>query len=140
MLVNNGCGTEFKNYMHLAARTFGDGADRFMAARGHFAKQSRDLVKHYAQDLNFEYMSAANKDEYLANLDRFTTPEMLDRPILFEIFTTPEDESHALWQINNIDIPDLLPPLTAVGYAKKTVKKIIGEKNVKAVKKLIGRK
>ncbi|MBR4196764.1 MAG: hypothetical protein IKQ95_08660 [Synergistaceae bacterium] len=139
MIINNGIGAEFKLYTHPAA-SFGDDADRFMAARGHFGQQSRDLVRHYAQDLGFEYMTAANKEEYLANVIRFTTPETLDRPMLFEVFTNPKDESDALYAINNIDVTDILPPsMRAKNLAKQTVKSVLGSDGVKTLKKIIGR-
>ena len=136
MVINNGCGAEFKIYNHPAMR-FGDDGDPFMAARGHFACQSRDLLRHYASDLGFEYMSASNKEEYLANLDRFVTPEMLDKPIFFEIFTDPKCESDALFAINNIEAVDILP---ASMRAKKAVRNLIGNDNINAIKKIIGRK
>ena len=135
MMINNGCGAEFKLYHHPAMR-FGDDGDPFMAARGHFAKQSRDLVRHYAQDLGFEYLSASTKEEYLANIEYFTTPEMLEKPILFEIFTDPKNESDAVFAINNIEAPEITPSM----FVKNTVKNLLGPDNVRAVKKLIGRK
>lgn len=101
MLVNNGRGTEFRQYNHVAA-VFGEDADPFIAAAGHFGNQSRTLVKHYAEDLGFEYLSAANKEEYLQNVDRFTTDENLPRPILFEVFTNPKEESDALYMIQRV--------------------------------------
>ena len=48
MLVNNGRGTEFRNYDHMA-NMFGDDADAYMAAAGHYGNKSKDLVKHYAE-------------------------------------------------------------------------------------------
>ena len=64
MVVNNGRGTEFRNYNHPAAR-FGESADAYMAAYGHYGKKSHDLMRHYAEDLGFEYMCAETKEEYL---------------------------------------------------------------------------
>lgn len=52
LLVNNGKGTEFRNYNHFATR-FGDDANRFMAAAGHCGNKSHLLVRHYAVDLSF---------------------------------------------------------------------------------------
>lgn len=95
LLINNGRGTEFRNYDH-PGHDFGTDADAYIAAGGHFGKQSPNLVKHYAEDLGYEYMSAANKDEFLATYKRFITPEITDKPMVFEVFTTPEDEDKAL--------------------------------------------
>lgn len=101
LLVNNGTGTEFKNYNHHAA-TFQDGADRFVAARGHFGQQSRTLVRDYATNLGFEYLSAASKDEAAACIERFVTPGLTDKPMIFEAFTEEADESIALKAMQSI--------------------------------------
>ena len=55
-----------------------------------------DLLKDYAEGLGFEYLCASNKKEYLANLDRFTTPEILGKPVIFEAFTDHAKDSEAL--------------------------------------------
>lgn len=126
LLINNGRGTEFRNYNHPAAR-FGKDADSFMAAYGHFGKQSRNLVKHYAEDLGFEYLTADSKDTYLKNVARFVTPEITERPMLFEVFTDSKDESDALKILYNIET-------NTKGTAKKFVKDILGEKGTATLK------
>ena len=104
LLVNNGRGTEFRMYNHYAAQ-FGADADPFIAAAGHFGNQSPDLVRHFAQDLGFEYFSASTKEEYLRHVEHFTSPEKFDKPILFEIFTKPQEESDALYAIMHLVKP-----------------------------------
>ena len=131
LVVNNGVGTEFKNYNHPAAR-FGDDADAFMAARGHYGAQSHDLLRHYATDLGFEYFAAGDKETYLTILDRFVDPEPHDRPMLVEVFTDNKEESDALAAIRGVGT-------NAKGAAKKAVKSILGDKGVKAAKKILGR-
>ena len=134
LLVNNGCGTEFKNYSHFAAQ-FGEEANEYMSAMGHYGKQSRDLVRHYAQDLGFEYMMASTKEEFNDNIKQFVTPHITDKPMLFEVLTNYQDESDALNLINHIveDAP------TPTDIAKKTAKNLLGEKNVKRIKQFIKR-
>ena len=129
MLINNGCGTEFHNYNHRAVSVSNSNelSLEYFAADGHFGNKSRELVKHYAEDLGFEYLSASNKEEFSQNIDLFTKEEV-DKPIIFEVFTNPEDESIALKQINNLEIT-----------AKGVVKNIIGEKGIKFAKKMLGR-
>ena len=102
LVVNNGKGAEFRIYNHFAAR-FKEDAEPFIAAAGHFGNQSRQLIRHYAEDLGFEYMSAENKDEYLSNLDRFLSPEHLEKPILFEVFPSSKQESDAIFLIQHIE-------------------------------------
>lgn len=131
MLINNGVGTEFKNYSHKAAQ-FGEDADAFMAARGHFGAQSPDLMHHYAEDLGFEYLSASNKEEFASVVDRFTDSEIHDRPLLLEVFTDSQAESDALKAVSQIEVD-------AKHAAKAAIKGALGDKGVSAVKKLLGR-
>ena len=95
MLINNGRGTEFRNYNHMGSM-FGDDADAYIAAAGHYGNKSPKLVKHYAEDLGFEYLTASNKEEFSRVYSRFIKKEMTERPMLFEIFTDSVDESRAL--------------------------------------------
>lgn len=129
MLINNGVGTEFKNYNHPAA-AFGETADSYMAAMGHNGNKSKDLVCHYATDLGFMYLSASGKEEFMENVNIFTSTDRRDKPILFEIFTNYHDESDALKEINEA-------ASNMKGQAKGLVKGILGEKGVKSVKKLL---
>lgn len=131
LLVNNGKGTEFRNYMHPGA-AFGEEADKFIAAAGHYGNKSHLLVRHYAEDLGYEYLSANTKEEYLQNLERFLTPEITDRPMLFEVFTNNEDESEAIRVIRNLN-------LSAKGVLKEAVKSAVGEKGKEVFKKMLGR-
>lgn len=98
LLVNNGRGTEFRNYSHPGS-AFGDAADNYIAAGGHYGKLSPNLVKHYAEDLGFEYISASTKEEFLSVYEQFISEEIRDKSIFFEVFTTPENESDALKMI-----------------------------------------
>ena len=131
MLINNGVGTEFKNYSHPAYR-FGEDANKYMAAAGHYGNKSPLLVKHYAEDLGFEYLSCSNKEEFGAVCKRFVSPDMTDRPMLLEVFTDSKDESDALYAISNI-------------YADRTkklanvVRSVFGESAINLVKKIVKR-
>ena len=103
LLINNGCGGEFKLYNHLAAR-FNDNTDKYIAAAGHYGNKSKQLVKNYAENLGFEYFSVFSKEEYLDVLPRFVQQEHTGKPILIEAFINPEDDSNALKLINNINM------------------------------------
>lgn len=100
MLINNGRGTEFRNYGH-PGHAFGDDADHYIAAAGHYGNKSSELVRHYAEDLGYEYMTASNKEEFLSAYKRFVTPEVTDKPMLFEVFTNTADEDEALTLVRN---------------------------------------
>ena len=95
LLVNNGLGVEFKvgfNFLRL----FGLDTNPFMAAEGHFGQKSPVAVRHWAEDMGFEYLSADCKKSFCENLPRFTSAEELPKPLLFEIFTEEKNEHDAL--------------------------------------------
>lgn len=131
LLINNGLGTEFKNFNHMAA-AFGETADTYIAGAGHFGNKSKSLVKNYSEALGFEYLSASNKDEFEHVYERFLSDKILEKPILFEVFTNSEDESKALEMITALDI-------SVKGKAKETIKNIIGEKNISKIKRVLGK-
>lgn len=95
MVVNNGLGQEFKNVSFPGSLLLGDNIDKFTAAKGHFACQSRTLIKNYAENLGFEYLTASNKEEFASVYERFITPDITERPMLFEVFTDTKDETEA---------------------------------------------
>ncbi len=128
LLINNGKGTEFRNYKHPAA-AFGNEADLYMAAGGHYGNKSHQLVKHYAEDLGYEYISADGKDEFLANIEHFLEDKMFDRPIIMEAFTDSEDESKALFMVRN-----LISSLK--GVARDVAKKMLSENGVRIVRNI----
>lgn len=131
MLINNGRGTEFRNYNHNGAIFGAEETDRFVAAAGHFGKQSPELVKQYAGNLGFEYMSASTKEEFLAVADRFFTAEMTEQPMLLEVFTDSQEESDALKIMNTLEA-------SMAGTAKSAVKKLLGEQGIQTIKKVLG--
>jgi 2-succinyl-5-enolpyruvyl-6-hydroxy-3-cyclohexene-1-carboxylate synthase len=131
LLVNNGKGTEFRNYFHTGA-DFGEKADDFIAAAGHFGNKSHKLVKHYAEDLGYEYLAANNKEEYLMNVVRFLTPNVTDSPILFEVFVDNKDESEAIRMIRNVN-------QSTAGVLKNVVKETLGDNGIKVIKKMLGK-
>jgi 2-succinyl-5-enolpyruvyl-6-hydroxy-3-cyclohexene-1-carboxylate synthase len=129
MVVNNGKGAEFRMANNPAIQ-FGDEADEYIAAAQHFGNQSPEIVKHYAQDLGFEYLSASNKQEFELVYEQFLTSEIKGKPIVFEVFTNSSDESNALEAIQQIET-------NIKGRAKQMAKQILGESTVKALKKIV---
>lgn len=126
MLINNGRGTEFTNYSH-PGHAFGKDADLFIAAAGHYGRKSPNLVRHYAEDLGFTYITASNKEEFNKVYMEFVTPEILSKPILFEIFTDSEDESTALETIRNI----VVAPKSIKQFVKDIANQVLGEDTVR---------
>ncbi|NBA85284.1 2-succinyl-5-enolpyruvyl-6-hydroxy-3-cyclohexene-1-carboxylate synthase [Emticicia sp. CRIBPO] len=131
LLVNNGTGTEFRQYQHLGAQ-FGEDADQYIAAGGHFGKKSPVLVKHYAQDLGFEYLSASNKGDFDQVFERFLISEVTEKPIILEVFTNSLDESEALEKIMNIEE-------NIKGKVKQVAKQVLGENSLNILKRVMGK-
>ena len=135
LLINNGKGNEFRNYTH-PCYFLGEEADRYIAAAGHYGSMSRKLVKDYATDLGYEYLSADNKSEFNVMIDRFLVSEVADKPMLLEVFTHTEDESNALEQILNIV---LNPKLAVKNRIKHIARSFLGKNGYEIVKKIVHR-
>ena len=97
LLINNGRGVEFRKKDHPGSK-FGAEADFYIAAGGHFGCQSSVLVKHYAEDLGFEYLTADSVENLQTLAERFLTPEITEKPMLMEVFPSVENE------VDNLDI------------------------------------
>jgi len=128
LLINNGKGTEFKHYGNPGS-LFGEDTDKYIAAGQHFGNQSKTLVKHYVQDLGFEYLCAADKHEFDQVYERFLIPEITERPMLFEVFTNSTDESEALDKISSIEE-------NVKGIAKQIAKQILSDNSINAIKEV----
>lgn len=131
MLINNAKGSEFKLYSHPASQ-LGAEADEYIAAARHYGNKSPLLVKHYAEDLGFKYLSASSKEEFETTMQKFISAELSDKPIVFEVFTDSEDENEALKLLNKIE--------KSKEYQRKDIiKKIIGEGTIHTVKEIINK-
>lgn len=105
LVVNNGHGQEFQFY-NRASAFMGEDVNRFVAAAGHYGNKSRELVKHYVQDLGFDYYSATTKDEFNEAYKHFIDSSVVEKPILLEVFTDNNDENEALRTIRNIEVDE----------------------------------
>ena len=131
LLVNNGCGGEFNLYHHYGAQ-FGAQTNDYIAAGRHNGNQSKELVKHYVQDLGFKYLAASTKEEFNARVAEFVDPK-ITQPMLFECFTRAADESDACYRIDHI-----LPVSSSPGSTiRKAVKAVVPQRVKNAVKELI---
>ena len=135
LLINNGKGQEFRNCIHPAYK-LGEIADDFVAAAGHYGNKSSFLVRHYAEDLGFEYLTASTKEEFLEQMGAFTRTDNDPCSIIFEVFIEGENESASLGMIQKISE-------TSSDSLKKNIKstlyKVIGEDKVSVLKGLIKR-
>jgi len=131
LLINNGKGTEFKLSSNPGS-LFGEDTDKYISAGQHFGNQSKTLVKHYVQELGFEYLCATDKHEFDQVYERFLIPEITERPMLFEVFTNCTDENEALNKISLIEEH-------VKGKAKQITKQILGDNRIKILKKIMGK-
>ena len=76
-----------------------------MAAGGHFGKQSPTLVKDFVSNMGFKYLSARTKNELECVVGEFVDNNLKDKPIILEVFTTPECERDAIQMMKRI-LPD----------------------------------
>ena len=121
MLINNGVGTEFKNYNHRAAQ-FGNEADAFIAAKGHNGFRNNELIKNICKNLDITYLSSASKEEYLKQRDNWLN---CSEPVLIEVFVNDTDESNALKQMNSILIDTSLKKKMKKSVVGRIARKII---------------
>lgn len=131
MLINNAKGSEFKLYSHPASQ-LGAEADEYIAAARHYGNKSPLLVKHYAEDLGFKYLSASSKEEFETTMQEFISSELSDKPIVFEVFTDSEDENNALKLLNRIE-------KSKEYQRKQKIMNIIGEDNAHAIKNILNK-
>ncbi|WP_320040585.1 thiamine pyrophosphate-binding protein [uncultured Desulfobacter sp.] len=121
LLVNNGCGVEFrmnlKLYQHIENDIF-----PYIAAKGHY----RD-AKGWAESCGFRYLSAATKEEFCIHKDVFISES--EQPMVFEVFINPDDEVLAYKNImseNHIE-----------SKAKSIARSVLGKKGVGFLKSVV---
>ena len=131
LLVNNGRGTEFTNYNHPASK-FGEDADTYMAAAGHYGHQSPLLIKHFTEDLGFKYLMASDKESVETLAKKFVKTNSESKPILFEVFTNSKCESEALYIIRNLRTD-------GTSLIENTIRKAVGRKGVEIIKKIVNK-
>lgn len=106
--------------------------ESYISAKDHFGHQSPALVRHYTEDLGFEYLSASAKEEFEQVYSRFITPELTDKPMIFEVFTKVEDENEALKQMWNIE-------KSAKQKIKQSIKSVLSDDVIDLGKKFFGK-
>lgn len=129
IVINNGMGVEFKIKGNQTVQ-FGEGTNEFIAAAGHFGNKSPSLIKNYATNLGFEYMSASSKEEFALFVDDFISSEITDKSKLLEVFTSDEDERMAHVLMSQI-------VTTVSGRTRKIAQGIIGDGGIRAIKKIL---
>ena len=133
LLVNNGKGVEFDNYNHHGKLVLNEKVDLFVSGAGHFGSKSPTIVKHFSEDLGFNYFSAKTKEECLGIIPKFLNPSISDKSMIFEVFTDSIEESNALMLMQSIKSDNR-------GKAKNLIKKILGNKVTHQLKRIVKKK
>lgn len=131
LLINNGKGVEFRSPYH-PCNMWGDTADLYMAAGGHFGNQSTNLVYHYSTDLGYEYISACSKEEFNMRIPQFVDSVNINKPYIFEIFINTIDEQNALRLVHTI-----ASNIKLSEKVKSVAKKILPRPLIDILKKVI---
>lgn len=136
ILINNGTGTEFKNFNHPGSEFDSKKLDNYVAAKGHFGNRSPSLVKNYAESLGFSYFAVNKKDDFLELLGILSSHKHDGKSHIFEVFVDEKDESDALETIISLD---LNAEAMIISNIKKSVVNTVGSNNAKKIKKFLGR-
>lgn len=118
LLVNNDGGVEFK---FLTSGWHEDvHINKYISARGH-----NGTAKGWAETCGFKYISARTKEEFKSLEKDFVSKN--EKPILFEIFVSFEDEVAARNKLSSINSQN-------AGAAKRILKSIIGKEMIYEIK------
>lgn len=131
LLINNSLGAEFTLFKQLNCIYVRD-VQKYIAAEGHFGHKSPNLVRDYATDLGYDYLCAWNKKEFDECYERFVSAEPNDKPMVFEVFTDPDDENEALKRMWSI----VKAPASIKREAKHAIKSVVGDSNIRKMKEI----
>lgn len=104
LLINNNGGNIYKQDTASVHKYLGDKeTNKYRVIAGNLKNRSNDIVKHFAEDLGLEYLSASSKAEFEEVYKHFLDREMTNNSMLFELFTDDEDEQEAFKIIFSLD-------------------------------------
>lgn len=92
------------------------------------------MVRNYAENLDYKYLTASNKDEFNHAVKEFLLSSPCNKPILFEVFTETDDKSNALEMVLNSVVDSKMVIKQKV---KGVVKEVLPDSAVQAIKKAI---
>lgn len=90
-------------------------------------------MKNYSENLGFEYLQASNKNEFINNYKLFINENLTEKPIIFEVFTSAENQSQAWEILSNLAKASIKDKI------KNNTKNILGEKLSSSVKSLLNK-
>lgn len=105
ILVNDGKGAEFT---HFRAMNYDGDRETFIAGDGHFGNKSKDLIKHFAVDLGFNYIQIQSCDEFEKHVDEICSPDFQQKPLFVEVILSDQGQSLSWEVLSNLNrIPDI---------------------------------
>lgn len=122
LLVNNGCGVEFRMNLALYDQMKSD-VFPYIAAKGHYKN-----AKGWAETCGFKYLSATTEEDFLHYKKDFIG--ISDQSIILEVFTSSEDEVESYFQ-------EIVNKMHVESNLKSTIRSVLGEKGVNILKKVI---
>lgn len=122
LLINNNGGAEFNIMTRSCEKNLH--IQDYISACGH-----NGSAEGWVKNNGFKYLKATNKKEFDANMSIFVTES--DRPIVFELYTTAEDE---LISFNSIVKASDISSKT---FILNVAKKILGEPLTQKIKNII---
>lgn len=141
LIVNNGCGTEFRTTGHIANQ-FEQNVMKYIAAGGHYLsgsdgnyeiidkklREKKSLIRSLCLDLGIKYISSSNIVDFQEKKYEFI--EKCNKSIVFECFVNSNDDTIALEKISSIskEIEDRI---------FRTVKKYLSPSAKNKIKKII---
>lgn len=128
LLVNNGTGMEMR-FSTFYASMINAEKDSFISASGHYGKRDNSLARNVANALGIKYLSATNKDEFISNVKEFIAPD-IKQSIIFEVFTDEKLEDESFNTLCSL-------AKDTKGATKEAIKSIIGDSNIKKIKKIL---
>ena len=104
----------------------------FVAAEGHNGPKSKDIVKHYAENLGLRYFVASSKEEFDSVLPKFLEK---GTSVILEAFTNDADENEAFLLLRNL-IPEKRNYQTRL---KKIILKHLKPEQIQKIKGFLGK-
>ena len=100
----------------------------------HNGNKSHEVLKQFVTSLGYKYLSASTKEEFNNNITEFTSAQLSDQPIVFEIFTDTISETTALQRLEEVIVDE---KYVAKRKVSKMTEAIFGKKIKDKIKEIV---
>lgn len=122
LLVNNGCGQEFRMNLKLYDQ-MKDDIFPYIAAKGHFKN-----ARGWAETCGFKYFSASTKEEFCQYKNDFISSS--EQSIVFEVFTQPALEADSFFK-------HISERIRVESHIKSKLRSVLGDDGLKLAKRIL---